>query len=719
MEFKILSTRADLYPYVDEIRIAADSERDSFGFLPPAAYLEFVEQQRAVIAVDQQGRLAGYCLYGGVLPEAKIFQTYVAPQFRGEAVGKKLLGTVFGRLEQRGFLSVVANVAEDLKEANRFYEKAGFDVVNTKAGGKSKKRKINIRARELSTPNLFSFVQGVAVNQPGLAIHFGRTQHAPRYVLDLNVIFDVTKSRPRSEVAKRVIGASLENDIKLAISEEILAELERHTRPGSPDPTLEFCRSIPMLKLPAPQVLSAICSRLHPLVFPEKANQHTLKSNDIADLRHLATAIEERAAGFITSDKAILRAADALESEYGLSILSPSTFGQSFESEFGAPPRLSVQTESSRFEALGFSEDYRQEVDALLDRFSLSDAVRREVLAGGTVSAPRRRVLIRSPEGVVCFASWDCPTATSSERELHLYADEGHPDAQLCIRHSIQTACRDVGHSAFAVLRLRPQINQRLLQKVAISSHFHADRSRNQDDRVLRKISIGRLLLPGDWKVLAEGIRTATGVSIEGTGASGPDWPLNIVDASGRERRVGLEEFEDLFGPTLVYTNQRPAILQPIRPSYAEELFGGGVQPSFLDHRKAAIKFEKAYIGGSYPVIPDGGLIFFYESGKEGGRKAVIAVARILGRYTIPREEADAVSMDRGVVPTSEIRREGGRRLKTLIDIDTIMLFKDIVPKSRLSELGCWDGANLVTTKAITPKAAHSLLSEGRPTLGK
>lgn len=91
MSVHILTSREQIEPLVEVIRQAADSEKASFGFLPQNAYREFVQQGRAVVAVAGSGNaLAGYCLYGGVFPQAKIFQTYVAPDFRGQSIGERL-----------------------------------------------------------------------------------------------------------------------------------------------------------------------------------------------------------------------------------------------------------------------------------------------------------------------------------------------------------------------------------------------------------------------------------------------------------------------------------------------------------------------------------------------------------------------------------------------------------------------------------------------------
>lgn len=97
---------------------------------------------------------------------------------------------------------------------------------------------------------------------------------------------------------------------------------------------------------------------------------------------------------------------------------------------------------------------------------------------------------------------------------------------------------------------------------------------------------------------------------------------------------------------------------------------------------------------------------------------AITAVARILARYALPPDQASAISRDRGVLPLTEIEKSRGRGLKTVIDIDTVMLFRKPITKERLSEIGCWDGANLVTAKVINPASVATLMKEGMPQLG-
>ncbi|NCP24632.1 MAG: GNAT family N-acetyltransferase [Erythrobacter sp.] len=719
MPVRILFNREELEPHIESIRKAADSERSSFGFLPPNAYREFVQQGRAVAAISSTtGELAGYCLYGGVFPQAKIFQTYVAPDFRGQAIGERLLTSVLERLEQRGFLSAVASVAADLSAANRFYEKMGFDVVATKEGGKTTKRLIRVRAKELSSPSLLDLVDQPASQARAPAMRGPRTTPVPRYVLDLNVIFDVTKKRPRSEVAQGVVAAALENDVKLAITAEITAELEKHSREDEPDPILNLCRAIPTLRLPNQKTLSRLREELLPIVFPEKARQTTLKANDEADLRHLATAIEENVVGFITSDEAILRAADKLNARYNLIILSPSTFGQGFEAEFGARPRPFIHTASSTLEPTSFEERDREATEQLLRDYHLSDIRIRGILAAGTATAPRRRELVRSADGLVCFASWDSPRPSVVERALHIYADETHPDAVLAIKHLLRIACQDIDACPVAIFRIKPHLMQHLIRKVAVAYHFYADETDAPRNPTLRKVSLGRAVQCENWPHAASTIEEATGVKLTGEPSATHADAIQLTDVSGSKRYASLKEIEELFSPTIICARDRPGVILPIRTGYAEELFHGGQQPYLLDHAQAALKNTKAYIGGNYGSVPEGGLAFFYESAPRGGRKAITAVARILARYALPPDQAAAISQDRGVFPVTEIENARGRVLKTVIDIDTVMLFRNPIGKDRLCEIGCWDGANLVTAKVIDPASVSKLMEEGMPQLG-
>ena len=719
MSVQIVTNRSEIEPYTEAIQAGGDSERNSFGFLRPDAYKEFVLQRRAIIALDDEtGELTGHCLYGGVCPQAKVFQTYVAPQYRGQGVGARLLESLFGRLEKNGYLSVIANVASDLEAANRFYQKHEFEIIKTKAGGQSRKRTINVRSRDLKTPSLLELFERPSDQGLGISFRPPLQSQPPLYILDLNVIFDVTRRRPRTEIAQGVIAAGMENGVRLTITTELIAELERHSPADRPDPILGLCKSLPRLKMPSASELTRYREILLPIVFSEKAEKGNLSKNDEADLRHLSTAIIESAKGFVTSDSAILNASAELESRFGLDILSPSTFGQGFAVEFDDKISTFVATKNATIERSSFADSDVEALHDLLSGFYLGDKISRQVTAAGTAHSPRRREIVRSGNQLIAFASWDAPQARSCERMVSIFANEGHADASFVIRNLLETVCRDIGRQSVSLFRLKPQVQQHLVRSTAIALGFHADGQASPRHPTLRKACLGRIVLPDHWDGTRREIEDAIGLKIEGSFSFDDTSEIVITDAGGFKRVVGLRELEDLLSPAIFCADDRGGVLFPIRPGYAEELFRGSQQPSFLDQKSAVLKQTKAYIGGSYSSVPEGGLAFFYESSNQGGRKAVIAVARVLKRYAAPKDEAKKISSDRGVISDRSIDDARGSQLQTVTDIDSIMLFENPIGLSELRRIGCWDEANLVTSKLIQPAHCASLIRAGVPKLG-
>lgn len=334
-DIRLLTQRSEIEPYVGKIREAADGEKAAFGFLPAKAYDEFAYQGRMIVAVDAANSLVGYTLFGGALPQGRIFQTWASSEFRGRGVGRRLLLEVIRVLEKSSYLSVRADVASDLADANAFYSGLGFEIIRTRPGGKTRGRTINVRVRELSTPSLLDFASASSPGIGSLSIEAPTAGRAPLYVLDLNVIFDVAKQRIRGPAASRVMAAAFENDVRLAITAELVKELERHSVPGTSDPVLELAKALPRLPLPPRSSGNVYMAELAPIVFPDRARDGKLTIQDRSDLMHLVAAIHECAAGFVTSEKAILRAAKPLHSQYGLDIVSPEAFSPDQGGDYG------------------------------------------------------------------------------------------------------------------------------------------------------------------------------------------------------------------------------------------------------------------------------------------------------------------------------------------------------------------------------------------------
>lgn len=716
MTIEFLVGRADTEPFVEQIRVAADTEREALGFLPGSAYAEFSYQNRLVVAIEAATRsLAGYVIFGGAMPQGRIFQTWVSPSFRGQSIGQQLVEVVSRKLEEANFLSLRADVAQDLVVANAFYESVGFQKIKSREGGKARKRQINVRVRELATPSLLDWVDSSqAIGSLSLSSRAaGRT---PLYVIDLNVVFDVTKRRLRAEDARRVMSAAFENDFRLAVASELIVELQRSATPGVPDPTLEFALTLPRLNEPPREWTKKVAPEIARQVFPDRSRESRLTKQDSSDLIHLMTAIHECAAGFLTSEKAILKAAEYFKQNYGLEVLSPHALSPQ-EDTFSASIVATGIHERQVSRAI-IEEDYDCVSKFVLANHGIASEAR-TLLSAGTITSPKRRFVIHTDNEIKAVAAWDAPIATGEPRALQIYVAETDPLAAQHVDHLIARAISDVGTHRPAIFEIGPSTGQSTLRRVAVANGFFPVGGKSPRTQTLRKIALGLPLCSSTWSEHRTKIERRSGVVLPATPPSFSSFnqPLSLNDRDGKFAALALDEIENLLAPTFFALPNRPATILPIRQAYAEELFRGSAQPTLMSDRQAIWHPVRFYIckAGSHSLIEEGSLVVFYESGTGGGRSAATAAARVKRRYLMLKETASTYAARKGVLNAAAIEGIGLGAQVTVVEFDNLMLFRHPVSLNHLRRIGCADGANFVTAKRLSSDHLQEILLAGEP----
>jgi ribosomal protein S18 acetylase RimI-like enzyme len=91
---------------------------------------------------------AGFILFSGVFPNARIQAIAVKPDHRRAGVASALVNALVSHLESRGYITVTAAVASDLATAQAFYESCGFVARRVRDGGQARQRTIVLRSRE-------------------------------------------------------------------------------------------------------------------------------------------------------------------------------------------------------------------------------------------------------------------------------------------------------------------------------------------------------------------------------------------------------------------------------------------------------------------------------------------------------------------------------------------------------------------------------------------
>lgn len=163
-----------------------------------------------------------------------------------------------------------------------------------------------------------------------------------------------------------------------------------------------------------------------------------------------------------------------------------------------------------------------------------------------------------------------------------------------------------------------------------------------------------------------------------------------------------------MFGPTIYLWPGREGVIVPIQRAYADELLGTNLQTrlSFIEDRDASFFARRAYVNtprarkAMRPGLP----ILFYESGKRGGRGAIVAVGRIVDSVIVPKEATLREATRRVVVDDlSELSTTDDVLVTTF---DNLMPFPRLVPFTALKAMGAEGSSNLMSA---TPLSSRNL----------
>lgn len=712
---QVLTSAVTVAPYLEEVRKAADSNTKSLGFLPSSVYEEFARQGQLYVATYSVGgntSYAGHLLFDPRFPRAHVLQMYCAKNLRKQGVARMLLSALVEKVSAEGFLSIQARVADELSTANRFWEKQGFYVQRTEPGRGAKPRKINVRIRELDTPQLFERSPLATDLDNPLGLSHSIATELPLYLVDLNVLFDLALKRVRHEQVADLFRSVHAGHCRLGVSDEAGRELARTSRGDAPDPMRHLIDTLPQFLSAASIEGQKGNVRLAGLVFSERLKQDTLTDNDLSDIRHLETAIYHGVSGFITSDEAILRAAPHIEAQYGLRILSPAAFkGASLDDV----RTQSVFTSSNRkLELRSIEVSDEDAVRGLLMAHGLSAAA----IAGSWLSPLRTastptRYCAWAAEELAGYITWTPDVPGARQTSAWALVDERHPEAPNVARLLLRTLLDSIATSGPREIRLELVAQQSELRDRAHQHGFHSTGPHS----VLLKIAAGRILTPTNWRSGRDAIYTASNLklSLDAPLYSGAGQLIEMLSPDGYRRYVPLDIIESHLSPVLLCLSGRPAVVTPIERRFAEPLLGHSPQTSFLPASSASLYVERHFLCGPNAIkhLSRGTLILFYESSSGNGLKAIVAIGRVVQAYLKRRDEVDVSVLEKSALTSSSLKELGASSIKAVAAIDNIFPLPRPVPLSFLKSIGCGEPNHVITTRPITDKQLQAILNKG------
>jgi len=683
------------------------------------AYWQAAVQGKLIVAVDPGGDFIGHLMFGRVFPHGKIMQIYVCPELRKHGIATSLINELVSYALDRSYLSLSAKVASDLSEANAFYERMGFHIVSTVLGGKSRKRFLYRRVRDLDTPSLFDFmVQPKHERLPGLGIVSIYGTRSPIYAIDLNVLFDVTKQRGRGEEAGKVLNAGFNNDIRLVITEEFINELKRTTSRYPDDPHLQFALQMNVLPAPKLKEIKDIEHELAGVIFRERLQQSILTVQDKSDLRHLSTVIHHGISGFITNENAILRAHDFLRSKFGLEVLGVSDFADAMSSgDEGFRFDLLASIDETELSSGPLSEEITDKVHAFLVDMHVPMKTIGDVISLGDSVSPQKHIILSGETGIISFASWKLTRNPRKMAEVFLCADEESPAAMTAIDHTINRVCIAASSGAPARLCLHLLPGNSVTRKISLAHGFRPEPGQEDHGIILYKIAIGDVIDEQSWNRTRRAVESLAGVELPSNipAYKSPDQRVLIKASSGREEAIPLKELETLLSPALILLPGRPGTIVSIKRIFADELLGTAEQYSLLIPPEAVLLKERVYYNTprAASILAPGTPILFYESDGGGGRKIIIAVGRATESHVLTGNQVNPDMKRRGVLDEEGFKYIGVSKSKLVTSFDNIMIFRKPVPLKKLREIGCADGANFVTSKRIESHQLKQVIDEG------
>lgn len=701
-----------LLQHLAAIRALADGEKEALGFLPEAAYRDAVEQKRLFAMLARENgtvEIAGFILFSGVFPNARVQQVVVSPRHRRSGVASALVSALVAHLESRSYLAVTAAVASDLPGAQAFYESRGFIARRVRDGGQARQRTIVLRAKELDTTSLFNLMAPPATADQSIAnlgLRSRSTFEAPLYVIDLNVLFDLIRQRARSPVANRLFGAALAHQVRLAVASEFIAELERTSHGEAPDTTLKLARQLPRLPTFPRDDVDRLTALIHKAVFVDKNLSQADSPQAMSDARHLAEAALVRASGYITSDMPLLNARDDILRLVGVDVASLDEFVELLAADERSSERAQLQGTKCEMKAASAAE--------------ASSYLKAQKVSGGVIadcfppSQTLQRVHIRGvfEDGeIVAIGFFKAPGSVDAPATMLVHVRPDHVACETFAEHLLDEAVRESCGSGPITIELRKIIGQSSVNRAAKLRGFLP--AANSD--ILIKVALGRPLTPSTWASIARQTRRRTGLALPEAPlqSSAVQMGIDIRGPDGNNVTVQLPALEAALGPTIILWPGRDGVIVPIAKPFADDLLGTAEQFALFGRPSAAFVGLRTYFNSprtAYLMRP-GVPILFYESKRSGGRGAIVAAARIVDATVLPKERVSDELLRRAVVDDLEPLTTSADVLAT--SFDSLIRFPNPVALDTLRELGADGTSNLQTTTALPNALLAAILDRG------
>jgi len=294
-----------------------------------------------------------------------------------------------------------------------------------------------------------------------------------------------------------------------------------------------------------------------------------------------------------------------------------------------------------------------------------------------------------------------------------LAIDETSPNPRAVARLLLNKLLLRAREVAPSKVRLELAPKQVAAREIAVGLGF----ARSEDGTILSKLVLNRIVVPLSWRAIAAELYTATGVRIPDSSPAfkSVDQQIEIYRPDGNRAFVPLHAIESHLSPALLCLPGRPAVITPIQRGFSEHLLEHSAQGSLLPRARANLYTERHYLSAkkTLKLFTRGTIILFYESSKDHGAAAIVAVARVQRAYLRPQDAIDRTDLDPSVLSAETLSSIGQSESKTVTAFDSLISLPNPVPLATLQRIGCGRATQLISTTLITSDQLQVILQEG------
>jgi len=456
--------------------------------------------------------------------------------------------------------------------------------------------------------------------------------------------------------------------------------------------------------------------QLSPNIFPERSLQNILTGRDQSDLRHIATAIHHHAAGFITSEKAILRARAYLNEVWKIDVVGIEEFAHLVTPNAEDARDAIAEVPTGMLRVRRNERKDMEQAPLFFRNIGVSPTFVESALACHDDQV-RFLAAIDERQRMTGFAAWTVYGGTRRMADICLVVDETSCLSDVILDYIFDTIPRELSAPGPTFVRFNIPACQIATRQAALASGFRVPAGERDGNWTLQRLVAGRVMRSQNWLAVRQSLLSAGSLSLP---KDIPSYEAAIkkiyLNTGRREIAIPLPALEQALSPTLLLLPGRDGVIVPIKEHFCRDLFGASPQLSLLAPPEAILRRERVYISAPRTLkrLKPGSLIVFYESLKGNGRGCAIAIARITGSRVVAKADALDTVARRGVLNHRSLENRSVTQEVTETSFDNIFVFRNPVPLERLRKLGCVDGANLVTAKAISFKALTRIVEEGQ-----